>query len=694
MAQGKTRNSDRSQQVRSAPKVNLYCKDCNSQLGIFNNEWIHLTPSYAAPKEKGKNFGTRIGDSTKKVPDGGVHKMAAGCEMAEIFCESCNMHIGQHCEEAPESKRSQMVGKHFYKLTKTYLKDAKTAKTTDPRFVDGEEFVPSTPVRRKMTTKVVTPEARRKSTPTSTSETTAQDSQRSAPVRTSPRNSNTEDQNELAKRLADLERLMRGGLPAPTASARPETFAPAPQAYGYTSQGPGASTSQQEQVIEDQRKQIASMTAQVDSLRGTIEDLREIIKDLRADKARRETVTLQESTVLSRFDEMLRSVRDGQSKAAEADRLRADNDRLKERVSTMAGAIGVSSDASEEEIRAKSNLGKRKRDEEHTGRSSFRSFDAGGQNGGYAAGNASEQFHLPSPESLQEPVNGRGVTPAIPPPPQSNPYSYQHGPAYGPRPLRHQHSEPGMSRYATPGASYSSTNPPEHMFSNPIDRVARQEGLQMTRSESRAGRRSAFNNANKRITNRYSDGDALGESVDFSDDEIATPAPGDAPLSVPRKRPVPPIFGSSDDRRGSRMGSVFPGPSFPDTWQGHGVLHPPAQPRPHKPPPVPKPGRCTSLRQPNLMPGINNALVFTPDEVAKRMENEKPRGRGRAGKETASSRADAEDAEPAEISIPIDPALEDAASRSNSLGDESDGHGSDGEDPRPSKGRSSTQKRT
>jgi hypothetical protein len=87
MAQGKPRASERKQASKSVTKINLYCKECDSQVGIFTNEWVHLTPSYGGPKEKGKTFGTRIGQSTKKVPDGAAHKMAAGCEMAEIFCE-------------------------------------------------------------------------------------------------------------------------------------------------------------------------------------------------------------------------------------------------------------------------------------------------------------------------------------------------------------------------------------------------------------------------------------------------------------------------------------------------------------------------------------------------------------------------------------------------------------------------------
>lgn len=664
MAQGKVRNGERNQTSKPPTKVNLYCKECNSQVGIFVNEWVHLTPSYASPKEKGKTFGTRIGETTKKVPDGVAHKMAAGCEMAEVFCESCNMHIGQHCERAPDSKKAHMVGQHFYKLSKTYLKCAKTAKTVEMTIVAAEQGAPSTPKRRRDSS----PAARPK-TPPPQAESTASQGQSHGSARSPHKSHDAEDQTILVNRLAELERLVRmGGFATPGPTAQPAAYTqPPPLSYGpsYTALGPASS--QHDQIIEDQKKQIANITAQVDSLRGTIEDLRGIIHDLRAEKSRQQSVSLQESAVMNRFDEMIRTVRDGQNSVAAVDVLRAENKRLKERLSTIAGAMDVHPDGSEGEAAGRNGLGKRKRDEDNANRTSSHNAGSFGPNDGYSAPNGSEPVHPPTPESLQELMNGRVGTPAMHHVPNTHSYAQPHSARYGTPALGHQYSDPSMGQHSASGPRYGPPYADDGPYANAMDRLAKsgvpQYGASyMARPESRASRR-ATTTYNGR-TSRNSG--AEDNNVEFSDDEIATPAPGDAPLSVPRKRPAPPVFPNIEptpNHRGSRMGSTFTNPSHPGFYQDPYYARPPlvapVQSNLYRPPTYPRPGTCTSLRQPATAPGIHNALNFTPGEVAKRVVRKKrTSGSDNGDKEESSPALDAASGEHDSIPIPIDPALE------------------------------------
>lgn len=89
--------------------VNLYCTQCSSQLGIFENEWIRLTASYMRPARPGQHFGTEVGQKIQVVPDGTSQQAARGCSMAEVFCKKCSAAVGRYCTAAPTVDQTHLV---------------------------------------------------------------------------------------------------------------------------------------------------------------------------------------------------------------------------------------------------------------------------------------------------------------------------------------------------------------------------------------------------------------------------------------------------------------------------------------------------------------------------------------------------------------------------------------------------------
>lgn len=121
--------------------VNLYCAQCDAQIGIFENEWIRLTSSYARSKERGTHFGTEVGQRTQVVPSGPTQRSAEGCVMAEVFCRKCSNMVGQYCKSAPDAEKQPLIDQYFYKLSRTYLKDSRTNARVEPIFGYGSDIV-------------------------------------------------------------------------------------------------------------------------------------------------------------------------------------------------------------------------------------------------------------------------------------------------------------------------------------------------------------------------------------------------------------------------------------------------------------------------------------------------------------------------------------------------------------------------
>ncbi|KAK5072633.1 hypothetical protein LTR64_004892 [Lithohypha guttulata] len=138
--------------------VNLYCASCDTQIGIFENDWLHLTDSYAYAQKEGTSFSTKAGRETKVVPHGSSQQAAEGCHMAELSCNQCSVMVGQYCRSAPHPSKEHLVDRQFYKLSRTYLKDARTAKKLKFYFKDGHNVEP---VRSKSVRSSIFPESQR-----------------------------------------------------------------------------------------------------------------------------------------------------------------------------------------------------------------------------------------------------------------------------------------------------------------------------------------------------------------------------------------------------------------------------------------------------------------------------------------------------------------------------------------------------
>ncbi len=80
--------------------VNLYCNTCDSQIGIYENEWIRPTTSYVIPKEKGTNFAINVAEKSQTA-DGKNIGALSGCALSEASCANCSKGLGQYCRTAP-----------------------------------------------------------------------------------------------------------------------------------------------------------------------------------------------------------------------------------------------------------------------------------------------------------------------------------------------------------------------------------------------------------------------------------------------------------------------------------------------------------------------------------------------------------------------------------------------------------------
>ena len=127
------------------PNSNLYCGRCDSQIGIFENEWLHLTPSYAHAKNNGTSFGMTTEYGTQVVPRGKDGNEAEGCMMARITCNQCSSTIAQCCKEAPLPKQQYLIDRYFYKISRVYLKDARSSERVAFSFVDDYFAEPERP---------------------------------------------------------------------------------------------------------------------------------------------------------------------------------------------------------------------------------------------------------------------------------------------------------------------------------------------------------------------------------------------------------------------------------------------------------------------------------------------------------------------------------------------------------------------
>lgn len=125
----------------SNSRVQVHCNACDSYLGIFENEWIRLTSSYARPVQQGVHYGTDISQNTRIVPTSTTHRSAEGCLLSDVVCQKCSTTVGQYCREAPTVEQHYLERVYFYKLSKVTLKDS-NLEPKDAIFAYGEEDTP------------------------------------------------------------------------------------------------------------------------------------------------------------------------------------------------------------------------------------------------------------------------------------------------------------------------------------------------------------------------------------------------------------------------------------------------------------------------------------------------------------------------------------------------------------------------
>jgi hypothetical protein len=103
-------SSKRRMSQAPSSHVNLHCSQCDSQIGIFDNEWTRFTTSYVRAVHPGAHFGTEVAlNKTQVVPEGTTQRSLEGCTLAEVFCTKCSAVVGQYCKAIPGPERRHML---------------------------------------------------------------------------------------------------------------------------------------------------------------------------------------------------------------------------------------------------------------------------------------------------------------------------------------------------------------------------------------------------------------------------------------------------------------------------------------------------------------------------------------------------------------------------------------------------------
>ena len=321
------------------PNVNRYCGQCDSQIGIFDNEWIRLTAKYARSKDKGTNFGTEVGHETKKVPDGVAEhlRFAAGCELAEVFCNKCSLVIGQYCRAAPSTASSFLIDQYFYDLQKTYLKDAQTARPIDPEFGYNGDIGPPSFKRQRMSV-APTP---RMSRPPLVSSWTPRSSLGAHVQPTSLRGSRqssvigySRDESVLTMRLEELEQRVADH--DMTLTEQDSSFM---SNTSHSSVAQQIEAEKNENVIQEQKNQINDLTGQIGNLRSTIDDLQDLIRKLKTKNDNGKETPLHDPSFMSSFDSMVKAVKEAQANSEDMHLLREENEALRGKLNRLTQAF-------------------------------------------------------------------------------------------------------------------------------------------------------------------------------------------------------------------------------------------------------------------------------------------------------------------------------------------------------------------
>ncbi|KAK6367883.1 hypothetical protein LTS17_010035 [Exophiala oligosperma] len=324
----------------AAPNVNLFCSQCDTQIGVFVNEWTRLTSSYVYPNHQGKHFGTEIGNKTQVVPDGVSQKAVQGCTLAEVFCKKCSAALGQYCKAAPTPQQRYLKDEYFYKLSKTYLKDNETNTIIDAIFgYSGDIDLPrSVRPGGEIPRPSVAPRPRWSETP-----------MRQYPESTSSPFQYPESQGR-SYQPSSLNHSSFIGTPSPNAMEDRTGLEARIRAQDEK-------IAAQDQKIQQQDTQVRLLTTLLETLRGTMDDLKTTMREMQS----RNAVVRNDDTRSNEITNSPRSPYQGtrsiSSNEIDVDRLRTENSAIKARLEDLE----TTRDRSLKDIDASTVLGKRKR---------------------------------------------------------------------------------------------------------------------------------------------------------------------------------------------------------------------------------------------------------------------------------------------------------------------------------------------
>ncbi|KAI1622654.1 hypothetical protein EDD37DRAFT_635551 [Exophiala viscosa] len=358
-----TSSSRRVSQI-PAPNVNLFCTQCDIQIGVFTNEWTRLTSTYVYATHVGKHFGTEVANKTQVVPNGVLQKAVEGCTTAEVFCKNCSAGVGQYCKAAPTAEQRRLIDQYFYKLSKTYLKDNATNTISDPIFGFSGNIV------RNTSRSSVAPRQSLPSLPR-WSET---------PMHNDDMPSASQSISESQSRSHQPSPLQTASYPDPSAGMQLEV-------YESKLKMQDDKIAVQEQTLRQQDTQIRLLTSLLETLQSTVEDLKMSMREIQSQHTGEHYDARQNAA-------MRKDIRRSRANTAEVERILAQNDAMKAQLegldSATEGLTGSSKHAS--------MLGKRKRYDD-TARSGASKSNRSAVHGLPSFQGASSFIQIPTPRS-------------------------------------------------------------------------------------------------------------------------------------------------------------------------------------------------------------------------------------------------------------------------------------------------------
>ncbi|EXJ88656.1 hypothetical protein A1O1_05587 [Capronia coronata CBS 617.96] len=352
MASATLRKSQMSPVPAKAPgNVILCCAQCENHLGIYENNWIRVTSSYARPGRPGTLLGIKIGRKTQVVPEGASQRDLQGCTLAQLSCKKCSTVVGQYCKAAATPEQERLVDQYFYRQPRTFLRSNETNDRIEPIVATRDELIhaehaeSSGAARQSLlsTTAVFLPRlsqtpSRSIDTPTQfqpRSETKLRSSYQPSPLRNESNSSRTKDGPLL------LEMRL---------SAQEERLAA------------------QNVRLQQQETQIQLLTSLVDTFRDSLQEMKSTLRELQSQRSMLQTES-SKIDVTGDPEGTENAMTEAQPIDAEVERLRAENAAMKAKLDSIASAVGAvprkppqSTPAGPMDEPSQNVLGKRKRD--------------------------------------------------------------------------------------------------------------------------------------------------------------------------------------------------------------------------------------------------------------------------------------------------------------------------------------------